>query len=63
MKGWTTAQILALALGVLILFVVWEYAPRMWGGLLLIAIVLILAAKALKAAPAAAVPSATSPGA
>lgn len=44
-------QLTALIVGLVILWVVWEFAPRMWGALLLVAVVLVLAAKALKALP------------
>lgn len=35
-------------LGFLLLFVVWEYAPPMWGGLLLVALVLTIAFTAIR---------------
>lgn len=44
----TSTKIGAAVLGFLLLFVVWEYAPPMWGGLLLVALVLTIAFTAIR---------------
>jgi membrane-bound ClpP family serine protease len=46
-----TRKTLAVILGLVLLFVVWEYAPPVWGGMLLIILTVLLAMKALKTSP------------
>jgi len=47
----STRRTLAVVLGLVLLFVVWEYAPPVWGGLLLLILTLLLAMKALNTSP------------
>jgi hypothetical protein len=43
----TGPQIIYTVAGMALVFLLWEYAPPLWGGLFLIAVTLVLAGKAL----------------